>query len=222
MIWVTQPVLPRVEGLADAERGRAQVPLDVERDARRPGLDGAWHHDADSPRGCCCNVAMTVAVVGLIGVLVGAAVAAAYGFWSTRRSELGDAFVAASILAEELRDLLEANANQTLDSQPLVAAWRTQRGALVAYLYPEEFQSLGSSMLRAQRWHRNDEDLRTELEATLGELSVHAERLREDHQAFLITPLARYLRTRPWSRRRRTSRAPVLKQTSRGTTPDAD
>jgi hypothetical protein len=150
-------------------------------------------------------------VVGLVGVLVGAMIAAAFAFWSTRRSELGSAYIAASVVVDELRCLLAADPTEPVDSRPLVAAWRSQRDALVVYLYPEEFESLGKSLLRAQQWDGTDEELRIELNGTLTEISTQRDRLRNDHQAFLLTPLARYLATRPWSRRRRKLRTPVEK-----------
>jgi len=47
------------------------------------------------------------------------------------------------------------------------------------------------------------ESVAKELEGVRLMISGHTARLRSEHQAFILTPLFKYLRRRPWSRRYR-------------------
>src|SRR5947209_3545301 len=45
-------------------------------------------------------------IFGLVGVLVGVAIASGYSYWSIRRSELEQALVSATIMCDEMRALI--------------------------------------------------------------------------------------------------------------------
>jgi hypothetical protein len=138
----------------------------------------------------------------LIGVLIGAALASAYNFWAIRRSELERAVVAGSIVDDELLGigcslLADAGKGRALDSSALTKAWEEHRHSLVMYLSAERFQELASAVRRA----RQGDISADELEGIRQELAQRTATLRAEHQAFIMTPLFKYLASRPWSRK---------------------
>jgi hypothetical protein len=151
------------------------------------------------------------ALFGLIGVLAGVGIASGFGFWSTRREELEAAVVAATIVVDELqmtRDSLaehDAGKLTAIRLTSLASFWLDHRDALVLYLQPVQFSALNRVIsLAVGRSSAVPEDARQldeEIAAVLTWLTQRASELREAHQAFILTPLIKYLRSRPWRRK---------------------
>jgi hypothetical protein len=156
------------------------------------------------------------ALVGLLGVLAGAGIASAFGFWSTRRKELAAAVVAAAIVVDELiavRDALEEDAFSPVTLarvSSLTAFWTEKRRSLVLYVHPQQFVALNGIVRLATEFASSATDVpqgragtvSETVNAVLGWLVPRSEELREAHQAFILTPLFKYLATSPWRRKR--------------------
>jgi hypothetical protein len=155
-------------------------------------------------------------LIGLIGVLAGAGIASAFGFWSTRRHELAAAVVTATIVADELMAFRNALGEDASSPQArarassLTSFWIENRGSLVLYLLPTQFVALNgiirlttefaSSGMEARRARASTASQR--IDVVLCWLEPRGRELREAHQAFILTPLFKYLATSPWRRNR--------------------
>jgi hypothetical protein len=145
------------------------------------------------------------ALFGLIGVLAGVGIASGFGFWSTRREELEAAVVAATIVVDELQmtraSLQERDADELTAARitSLASFWLDHRAALVLYLQPAQFSALNRMISVAPG--RASATLDEEIGAVLAWLMHRATELRDAHQAFILTPLVKYLRSRPWQRK---------------------
>lgn len=150
-------------------------------------------------------------VLPFVGVLAGVAISSAYSFWAVRRSELERAVVAGYVMDDELCGLRDALLSSPGTADPTAAtdAWREHRRALVVYLTREEFQRVGAALRRAQACAAmagrpvDEARVADELEHARAMLATHAIRLRAEHQAFILTPLWKYLARQPWRRRAR-------------------
>jgi hypothetical protein len=123
---------------------------------------------------------MTAALVGFLGVVVGLAVGFGYRFWSTRREELMLATVAATLL----RDAARAAQQDAADAATLSDLWHEQRIALIRLMTPRDYQVLARS-IEADAWA--DAGLVMVLDRLTG-------LLWREHQAFILTPLVKYIR----------------------------
>jgi len=151
-------------------------------------------------------------LIGLIGVLAGAGIASGFGFWITRRHELASAVVTATIVADELvavRSALEQDfrSARTLARVSSVSSfWMEHRGALVLYLMHPKFLALNETIRLVAEFASLEADIdrgavTTVIESvdeTLGWLEPRTSELREAHQAFILTPVVKYLSTSPW------------------------
>lgn len=123
---------------------------------------------------------MTTALVGFLGVVVGLAVGFGYRFWSTRRDEL----MAATIAATLVRDAARSAEREPKSVGRLVERWEEQRGALIRLITPKNYEllarSLGSGLPPDAR-----------AAAILDRLTIL---FWTEHQAFILTPLFKYVR----------------------------
>jgi hypothetical protein len=133
------------------------------------------------------------ALFGVLGVVAGVMISGAVGFWSTRRQELENAVVAAALLVDELT--LDPGGPTNLDQ--LWALWEQQRAALVLYLPSEQFSKLNRT-IRKVTAVGSPTDVHAEVSKVLPGLQRQALKLRADHQAFILTPLIKYLFSKPW------------------------
>ncbi len=131
---------------------------------------------------------MASAIIGLLGVIVGLAVARGYSFWAMRRAELAAAVVAAGLLGEALRALV-ANDGSVAREQ-LATTWHEHRGSLVVHMRPQDFSALSDAVLRV--------DAPRELLRAVTELH---ELFWAEHEAFILVPLAHYLSGETLSKR---------------------
>lgn len=145
------------------------------------------------------------ALWAFLGVLAGVAFTSAVTFWSTRRKELEAAAIAGTLLTEELRMLVE-DPGDTTDHAARVAViqalWLQRRDALVLHMEPALFSEINRPLVHAGRRGSLPAD---EAHRLLDRLAPETDRIRSAHQAFIVTPLLKYLRTRPWRRRERGS-----------------
>jgi hypothetical protein len=116
---------------------------------------------------------MTGALIAVGSALLGLVAGSSITFWATRREELAAALLATTVLAETLRTPVDAAA--------LEAAWAKHQPALVIYLSPRHMQ-----------------DLRSRPAEKLDELT---ELFWNEHQAFILTPLLKWLLQNTVSRR---------------------
>ncbi|HVY78535.1 MAG TPA: hypothetical protein VG898_08530 [Solirubrobacterales bacterium] len=128
---------------------------------------------------------MSAAVLGFIGVIVGLAVGRGYGFWASRRGELAEAAVAAAVLSEQLRVL---RAEGSAENLTIRDAWEEGRRWLVIHFSPADFVFLADAVNAAC------EDAEP---FGLTGLLARTEALHllfwEEHEAFILVPLIRYL-----------------------------
>ncbi|MGN6276301.1 MAG: hypothetical protein ACTHNP_10295 [Solirubrobacterales bacterium] len=129
---------------------------------------------------------MAAALIGFFGIVIGLAIGRGYGFWAERRSELAEAAVAAAVLAEGLRQDKATGGSDSSAAQ----IWTDHRRRLVVHLSPRDYRKLADAVKEsapdAQAPLRGD-DLIKRLDA------LHA-LFWEEHEVFLLVPLARYLR----------------------------
>jgi hypothetical protein len=123
---------------------------------------------------------MTAALVGFLGVVVGLAVGFGYRFWSTRREELMSATIAATFLRDAARSVQHGSANP----DALTDLWDEQRVALIRLITPADYELLARSVRVSSRGE-------TGLVAVLDRLTMLFWR---EHQAFILTPLIKYIR----------------------------
>lgn len=123
---------------------------------------------------------MVAALVGLLGVVVGLAVGFGYRFWSTRRDEL----MAATIAATLLRDAIRATQDDSGDLDVLIALWEEQRVNLIRLITPADYELLAHNIATRSQ---SDPDVSTVFDG----LAILFWR---EHQAFILTPLFKYLR----------------------------
>ncbi len=123
---------------------------------------------------------MTAALVGFLGVVVGLAVGFGYRFWSTRREELMLATVATTLL----RDAARVAQQDAAHAARLSDLWCEQRIALIRLMTPADYEVLARNV-DAGAW------------ADAGLVMV-LDRLNDllwrEHQAFILTPLVKYIR----------------------------
>jgi hypothetical protein len=145
--------------------------------------------------------AMATAIIGLLGVLVGLAVGHGYTFWAARHTDLAAAVVAAAALSEDLRALTARGG--AAERERLIATWRDQRGSLVVHMRPQDFQTLGDSVAPPNGGSGP---------FTPQELYVRVDLLHclfwEEHEAFILVPLRRYLSGNTLSKRIAATLAP--------------
>lgn len=130
---------------------------------------------------------MTAALVGFIGVVVGLAVGFGYRFWAERRDELAQATIAVTLMRDEARQLVRGR-QRVLDggSAPSLRALRT---GLIVQLTPADYSHLADTI----------DTFEADPTAPDGEQVVAAlDRLVQlfwsEHQAFILSPLAKYVR----------------------------
>jgi hypothetical protein len=123
---------------------------------------------------------VTAALVGFLGVVVGLAVGFGYRFWSTRREEL----MAATVAATVLRDAARAAHHDPADPAALSDLWNEHRVALIRLITPADYEILSRSIKAGSR-------------GDSGAVAVF-DRLTtlfwREHQAFILTPLVKYIR----------------------------
>jgi hypothetical protein len=123
---------------------------------------------------------VTSALVGFLGVVVGLAVGFGYRFWSTRREELMAATIATTILRDAARDVQEGSSDATLS-----CLWDEQRVALIRLTTPAGDYEMLARSIRAVS-HAD-----SRLVLALDRLTTLFWR---EHQAFILTPLIKYIR----------------------------
>jgi hypothetical protein len=133
------------------------------------------------------------ALFGVLGVVAGVMISGSVGFWSTRRQELEKAVVAATLLIDELT--LDPGGPTNLDE--LWVLWEQQRTALVLYLPLEQFSTLNQTIRKVTTAGLST-NVHAEVAKVLPELQQKALKLRAEHQAFILTPLIKYLFSAPW------------------------
>jgi hypothetical protein len=147
---------------------------------------------------------MVTAIVGLLGVIIGLAVGWGYTFWSTVRSEFGEAVAATAVLSEALR--ASQTAGEAADDMSLAKAWRKERRALVIHMSPEDFYALADSFASSAD--------RIPSPFPKSDLQARIERLHaifwEEHQAFILVPLIHYLSGNTISKRIRETLDPAV------------
>jgi len=123
---------------------------------------------------------VTAALVGFLGVVVGLAVGFGYRFWSNRRDEM----MAATVAATLLRDAVRAAQHESGYATALSDLWDEQRVALLRLITPADYEVLSRNIEAASR-------------ADTGMVLV-LDRLTwlfwREHQAFILTPLVKYIR----------------------------
>jgi hypothetical protein len=122
---------------------------------------------------------VTSALVGFLGVVVGLAVGFGYRFWSTRREELMAATIAATVLRDAARDLEEGSSDVALSN-----LWDEQRVALIRLITPTDYEILARNITAVSQAD-------SRLVAVLDRLTTLFWR---EHQAFILTPLIKYIR----------------------------
>ncbi len=133
------------------------------------------------------NRLVTAAVVGFIGVIVGLAVGFGYRFWATRRDELAQATIAVTLMRDEARQLIRGQ-------QPSFAcgsarALREKRTALIVQLIPADYSHLSDAIDGFEADPHG-----TSGEPVLAALEGLVRLFWSEHQAFILTPLAKYVR----------------------------
>jgi hypothetical protein len=163
------------------------------------------------------------AFVALVGVLVGWAVSSAYSFWAIRRAELERAVVAGTIVGDELDALRAALPGDARLKQgtgyshgAASRAWCEYRESLVLHIaeplwaelaaLARQLELLPPASLEASSagdapTSTTLRDLLPTIDAARSGLESRTAELRAAHQAFILTPLIRYLSSRPWRRR---------------------
>jgi hypothetical protein len=146
---------------------------------------------------------MSAALAGLVGVLIGGAIGSAFSFWSVRRAELERAVVAGWEVTRELSFLLECDPalQDAEERKNVLELWRRSRAALILYIPPEALDQISHALFQLADW-TNTGNERGDLAQALASLTKRTRELREDHQAFILTPLFRYLRGSPWAKSR--------------------
>ncbi len=141
---------------------------------------------------------MTAALIGIIGALAGLLVGSSFTFWSTRRSELAGALIAATVLTEELT-ALQARTETGIprDTDRLRTVWNDHRAALIQHIRPDDFQALGAAFARAAE----DEDSSPSTDDLVTQMDELTRVFWGAHQAFILTPLLDYLRGNTLSER---------------------
>lgn len=122
---------------------------------------------------------MTAALVGFLGVVVGLAVGFGYRFWSTRREEL----MAATVAATLLRDAARASRLEAGRSVALTKLWEEHRVAFIRLITPADYEVL-SRDIESPRAASKLADILDRLTALFW----------SEHQAFILTPLVKYIR----------------------------
>lgn len=123
---------------------------------------------------------MTAALVGFFGVVLGLAVGFGYRFWSTRRDEMMAATIAATLIRDAARAVQEAHST----TASLVSVWEEERAALIRLITPADYEALSRNIDSAR-----PPDSR--LTAVCDRLTLL---FWKEHQAFILTPLIKYLR----------------------------
>jgi hypothetical protein len=121
---------------------------------------------------------VTAALVGFLGVVVGLAVGFGYRFWSTRREELMTATIATTLL----RDAVRASQREADARAALLTLWEVHRAALIRLITPTDYEVLSRAI--------ETSDGGLNLVVTLERLTTL---FWSEHQAFILTPLAKYL-----------------------------
>lgn len=165
------------------------------------------------------------ALFAFVGVLVGVGLASGYNFWAIRRAELERAVVAGMVIGDELKvlsDALRIHDSPTagdVDGSAVTEAWHNHRQALVVYVPEARWIEMAELIRRTNEARRVAADealvdvetpsdarvvdsLAADVEAAWAWLASRTAELRASHQAFILTPLFRYLRTKPWRRGR--------------------
>jgi hypothetical protein len=143
---------------------------------------------------------VSTALVGIVGALVGLLIGSWYTFWSTRRSELAEAVVAATVLAEELRTLQAGRRAKTApDATRVQAAWDEHRSSIIRHMSPDHYRTLAGSVGREMGAPDPPSDKLIETMDALSDV------FWKPHQAFIRTPTIDYLRGRTLSKRLRAS-----------------
>lgn len=146
-------------------------------------------------------------IYGLIGVLIGAALASGYNHWSTRRSELEAALVSATLMCDEMRALIVEMGRSPAESSAQLArvasSWDERREALVLFLADRDFEEVGK-VIRDARSVLSGEAIGTpstetealirRMERLVDEFEAQKKKLRREHQAFIASALGSYLR----------------------------
>ena len=138
---------------------------------------------------------MSAALVGVIGALAGLVVGSGYSFWSTRRSELAQALIAAYVLAEELRVHARRRVKAPADFTGLQRVWDEHRASFVLHMSPGDFHGFADSLPLGSDAHGLPSD---ELIETVDAL---AELFWKEHQALILVPLVNYARRNTMSKR---------------------
>jgi hypothetical protein len=123
---------------------------------------------------------VTAALVGFLGVVVGLAVGFGYRFWSTRREEM----MAATVATTLLRDAARAGQPNDNEAATLSDLWHEQRVALIRLITPADYEILSRNI-----------EAPTRADARLGMVLDRLTMLFwHGHQAFILTPLVKYVR----------------------------
>lgn len=138
---------------------------------------------------------MSAPLVGVIGALAGLIVGSGYSFWSTRRSELAQALVAAYVLAEELRLLRSRRVKAPADFTRLRTVWDEHRSSFVLHMAPGDFHGLARSLPLGSDANGLSPD---ELIETVDAL---ADLFWKEHQALIVVPLVNDVRRNTMSKR---------------------
>jgi hypothetical protein len=131
---------------------------------------------------------MSEALIGFLGVVVGLAVGFGYRFWAGRRAELAAAVVNTTMLAETARALSGDPGSTATTLGELRDIWREARPTLIVLMTPADFERLSAAIASARRGSPS------ELVALSRSLDSLTTLLWEEHQAFILSPLLRYVR----------------------------
>jgi hypothetical protein len=134
------------------------------------------------------NGGMSEALIGFLGVVVGLAVGFGYRFWAGRRAELAAAVVNTTMLAETARALSGDPGSTATTLGELRDIWREARPTLIVLMTPADFERLSAAIASARRGSPS------ELVALSRSLDSLTTLLWEEHQAFILSPLLRYVR----------------------------
>jgi hypothetical protein len=135
-----------------------------------------------------------------VGVLFGLLITSGYKWWETRRSEVQRAFVAATLMTEELADLGDrlarpATALKVLGSPPddplqgAREAWTLHGQALAVYMTPDAFAEVGATLRGLATVERPGQPELDRLDWVRQRLHAFAVALRVEHNRFILWPL---------------------------------